>query len=291
MRQEGIIPRLITDDAWIAVQSRLKANEAAPARGKAKAAYLLAGKIFCGHCGAPMVGECGRGKGGKIYNYYSCATRKKSRSCEKKPVPKDWIEDVVAQDALNVLTDDIIDFVASVAAQQSEDEIKKNTQIPVIRQKIAEIDSGIRNLTKAIETAAITPDAIIMRIAELEAQKKALSEQLVNEERGVIPLEKETVVTYLRAVREKAIPLETQKPMLIDMLVNSVTVYDNDPGFLTFVTAYRLSQIPAKTYRVPVSPAHGCSDMGLNALPLGANPNTIVVVGMVFVQTKKHALP
>lgn len=291
MRQEGIIPRLVTDDAWIAVQSRLKANEAAPARGKAKTAYLLAGKIFCGHCGAPMVGECGRGKGGKTYYYYSCATRKKSRSCEKKPVPKDWIEDVVAQDALDVLKDDVIEFVASVAAQQSEEEIKKNTQIPVIRQKIAEIDSGIRNLTKAIETAAVAPDAIIMRIAELESQKKALSEQLVNEERGVIPLEKEMVVTYLKAVREKAIPLETQKPMLIDMLVNSVTVYDNDPGFLTFVTAYRLSQIPAKTFRIPVSTAHGCSDMGLNALPLGANPNTIVVVGMVFVQTKKHALP
>lgn len=65
MRREGIIPRIIADDAWIAVQSRLKDNEAAPARGKAKVAYLLAGKIFCGHCGAPMTGECGRGKSGK----------------------------------------------------------------------------------------------------------------------------------------------------------------------------------------------------------------------------------
>ena len=291
MRQEGIIPRIITDDAWIAVQSRLKANSMAPARGKAKTSYLLSGKIFCGHCGAAMIGECGRGRGGITYNYYCCATRKKSHACSKKPVPKDWIEDVVAQDALEVLTDDIIDFVASVAAQQSEEEIKNNTQIPAIRQKLAEIDSGIRNLTKAIETSAVSPDAIIARIAELEAQKKALTEQLITEERGVIPLEKEMIVTYLKAVREKVIPLETQKPMLIDMLVNSVTVYDEEPGFLTFVTAYRLTQIPAKTYRVPVSAASKCSDMGLDAPPLSANPNTIAVVGMVFVQAKKHALP
>lgn len=42
---------------------------------------------------------------------------------------------MVAQDALDVLTDEIIEFVAEVAAQQSEEDIQKNTQIPVIRKK------------------------------------------------------------------------------------------------------------------------------------------------------------
>lgn len=291
MRQEGIIPRIVSDEAWLAVQSRLKINEGAPARGKAKAAYLLAGKIFCGHCGAPMTGECGRGKSGRIYNYYSCATRKHHNSCDKKPVPKDWIEDVVAQDALNVLTDEIIEFVAEVAAQQSEEDIQKNTQIPAIRSQISDLESKIRNLTKAIESASVAPDAIITRISELETQKKALSAQLIKEERSVIPLTKEAVVFYLESVREKAIPLETQKSMLIEMLVNSVTVYDDEPGFLKFVTAYRLTQIPSTTFRVPLSTISKCSDLGLNALPLDANPNTVVVIGMVFVQTKIHALP
>lgn len=291
MRREGIIPRIIADDAWIAVQSRLKANEAAPARGKAKVAYLLAGKIFCGHCGAPMTGECGRGKSGKMYNYYSCATRKHHNSCEKKPVPKDWLEDVVAQDALDVLTDEIIEFVAEVAAQQSEEDIQKNTQIPVIRKKISEIEIKIRNLTKALECASVAPDAIVERLAELEAQKKGLSTQLSDEERGVIPLTKESVVVYLKAVRENAVPLETQKAMLIEMLVNSVTVYDDEPGFLKFVTAYRLTQIPTRTYRVPISAREPCSDFRTQPAPLDANPNTITVVGMVFIQTKRHALP
>ena len=164
-------------------------------------------------------------------------------------------------------------------------------QFPAIRQQISDLESKIRNLTKAIETASVAPDSVVSRIAELETQKKALTAQLSEEERGVIPLRKETVIYYLRAVREKAIPLETQKPMLINMLVNSVTVYDDEPGFLKLITAYRLTQIQTKTYRVPVSATSSCSDMGLNALPLDANPNTITVVGMVFVQTKKHALP
>lgn len=262
VRTDNAVPRIISDELWRAVQSRLKTSEQAPARGKAKVPYLLSGKIFCGHCGAPMVGECGRGKGGKTYNYYSCANRKKARLCDKKPVPKDWLEDAVAQDALDALTDEIIEFVAEIAAQQSEEDIQKNTQIPVIRKKISEIENKIRNLTKALECASVAPDAIVERLAELEAQKKGLSIQLSDEERGVIPLTKESVVVYLKAVREKAVPLETQKAMLIEMLVNSVTVYDDEPGFLKFVTAYRLTQIPSKTYRVPTPTASSCSDIG-----------------------------
>lgn len=129
------------------------------------------------------------------------------------------------------------------------------------------------------------------RLSELEAQKKGLSTQLSDEERGVIPLTKESVVVYLKAVREKAVPLETQKAMLIEMLVNSVTVYDDEPGFLKLVYAYRLTQIPTRTYRVPIPAKVPCSDFRTQPAPLDANPNTITVVGMVFIQTKRHALP
>lgn len=292
IRKENSVPRIVTDDVWEKVKARLKANGEAPARGKAKVPYLLAGKIFCGHCGSQMVGASGTGKSRRVYNYYSCAGRKSNRTCDKKPVPKDWIEDVVVQDALEVLTDEVIDYVATVAARQSEEEIQQNTNIPAIREQIADIERKVRNLTKAIEASDTAPEALVSRIAELESQRKGLSAQLLEEQHSVIRLSKEMVVYYLESVREKAIPLETQKKMLIDLLVNSVTVYDDDPGFLKFVTAYNLSSIPAKTYRVPTSPVEsGCSDMGTNAPPMDANPNTIAVFGMVFVQTRKHALP
>lgn len=292
IRRENSVPRIVTDDVWAKVKARLKVNEEAPARGKAKVPYLLAGKIFCGHCGSQMVGASGTGKSGRVYNYYSCVGRKSTRTCSKKPVPKDWIEDIVVQDALEVLTDEVIDYVATVAARQSEEEIQQNTNIPAIREQIADIERKVRNLTKAIEASDTAPEALVSRIAELESQRKGLSTQLLEEQHSVIRLSKEMVVYYLESVREKAIPLETQKKMLIDLLVNSVTVYDDDPGFLKFVTAYNLSSIPSKTYRVPTSSAEPrCSDMGTNAPPLDANPNTIAVFGMVFVQTRKHALP
>ena len=291
IRVEDAIPRIITDDVWRNVQSRLKVNEQAPARGKAKVPYLLAGKIFCGHCGSQMVGESGRGKSGKTYNYYSCAGRKIRHTCDKKPVPKDWIEDVVAQDALEVLTDDVIEYVATIAAQQSKEEIQQNTNIPAIQAQIADIERKIRNLMKAIESASTAPDVLVERIAELEAQKKGLTTQLSEEQRSVVPLTKEMVMYFLESVRSQVIDLETQKPMLFNLLINSVTVYDDEPGFLKFATAYNLTQIPSKAYKVPTSDGYKCSDLGRISPPLDANPNTVTVVGMVFVQTKKHALP
>lgn len=291
IRTENTVPRIIPDELWRSVQSRLKVNEQAPARGKAKVPYLLAGKIFCGHCGSPMVGECGRGKGGRTYNYYSCAARKKSHNCDKKPVPKDWIEDIVAQDALEVLSDEIIDYVATVAARQSDDELRENTRIPAIEQQLKDIEGKLRNLMKALESTSSAPDVIVTRIAELESQKKCLTTELAEESRSVIHLTKEMVVYFLQSVREKVIPLETQKSMLLSLLVNSVTVYDDTPGYLTLKAAYNLSKIPAKTYKIPTSGEYKCSDIKQIGSPLEENPNSIVVVGMVFVQTKRHALP
>ena len=282
IRQENAVPRIVSNDVWRKVQSRLKVNEEAPARGKAKVPYLLAGKIFCGHCGAPMVGECGRSKNGHTYNYYSCAGRKTRHTCNKKPVPKDWIEDVVAQDALAVLTDDIIEYVSTVAAKQSEEEIQQNTNIPAIKQQIRDIDSKVRNLTKAIESASIAPDSLVARIAELESQKKGLSAQLTEEQHSIVPLTKEMVRYYLESVRSNAIPFETQKHMLIDMFVNSVTVYDDDPGYFKITTAYNLSAVPTKTYRVSTSFVEaGSSDTGLNGPPL-LKPVNIVFTGFFF---------
>ena len=291
IRSENTVPRIIPDELWRSVQSRLKVNEQAPARGKAKVPYLLAGKIFCGHCGSPMVGECGRGKGGRTYNYYSCAARKKSHDCDKKPVPKDWIEDIVAQDALEVLSDEIIDYVATVAARQSDDELRENTRIPAIEQQLKDIEGKLRNLMKALESTSSAPDVIVTRIAELESQKKCLTAELAEESRSVIHLTKEMVVYFLQSVREKVIPLETQKSMLLSLLVNSVTVYDDTPGYLTLKTAYNLSKIPTKTYKIPTSGEYKCSDIKQIGSPLDANPNTITVFGMIFVQTRKHALP
>ena len=82
------IPTIISEDVFEKVQKRMESNKRAPAKEKAKVSYLLSTKLFCGKCGAPMLGESGYGSKNVMYHYYKCANVKKHRSCGKKTVKK-----------------------------------------------------------------------------------------------------------------------------------------------------------------------------------------------------------
>ena len=102
---ENGVPRIISDDLFNAVQNKIAQNRKAPARKKAIDEYLLTTKLFCGKCGAMMVGESGHSMTGRIYQYYRCVHTKKVKTCDKKPVRKDWIEDLVVAEAIRILSD------------------------------------------------------------------------------------------------------------------------------------------------------------------------------------------
>ena len=40
---------------------------------------------------------------------------------------------------------------------------------------------------------------------------------------------------------------------VVKKFINSVTEYDDEPGYLTIKTAYNLTNLPGKTYRIPIS--------------------------------------
>ena len=295
IRTENAVPAIISKDVFDTVQKRLAKSAQAPARGKAKVDYLLAGKIFCGHCGAPMVGESGHSKTGRVYNYYTCSSRRRGKNCDKKPLPKDLIEDIVAKDALKILTDENILYLAELAEEQSLEDIRERTEIPAICEKLKEVSGKISNLTKAIESSGIAPDSIIARISELESLKKDLEKQLNLEEKSVFVLRKNVVILWLEKFRNGSIPHEQHKKMIINLLVNSVTAWD-DPDGITVTTAYNLSAVPSKTYRVQKGDSSDLASYGspLSANPnyhSGSNPNFTMALGLVFVQTKKHSLP
>ena len=79
------------------VQEKLAKNKKAPARHKAEESYLLTTKLYCGKCGALMFGESGVSHTGKMYTYYKCAAAKKKKTCDKKAVRKQWLEDLEDQ--------------------------------------------------------------------------------------------------------------------------------------------------------------------------------------------------
>ena len=88
------------------VQEKLAKNKKAPARHKAEDTYLLTTKLYCGKCGALMFGESGVSHTGKMYTYYKCAAAKKKKTCDKKAVRKQWLEDLVVTETMKLVEDD-----------------------------------------------------------------------------------------------------------------------------------------------------------------------------------------
>ena len=98
--QPNAIPVLVSEELFNKVQEKLAKNKKAPARHKAEESYLLTTKLYCGKCGALMFGESGVSHTGKMYTYYKCAAAKKKKTCDKKAVRKQWLEDLVVNETM-----------------------------------------------------------------------------------------------------------------------------------------------------------------------------------------------
>ena len=102
------IPPLVPMELFEEVQVKISKNKKAPARRKAEDDYLLTTKLFCGHCGALMFGESGTSRTGDVHRYYKCAAAKKRKSCNKKAVRKQWLEDLVVSETMKLIQNDAV---------------------------------------------------------------------------------------------------------------------------------------------------------------------------------------
>ena len=53
-----------------------------------------------------MFGESGVSHTGRMYTYYKCAAAKKKKTCDKKAVRKQWLEDLVVNATMKLVEDD-----------------------------------------------------------------------------------------------------------------------------------------------------------------------------------------
>lgn len=154
--KEDAIPAIVPKDLFDRVQERLAKNKKAPARKKARdEEYLLTTKLFCGKCGASMIGESGTSHTGTVHRYYKCATAKKRKGCDKKSVKKEWIEELVVRETMRMVYDDTV--MEALADKLVDFQRRENTDIPLLKKQLAETAQGIENLLNAIQQGILTP--------------------------------------------------------------------------------------------------------------------------------------
>lgn len=174
IRDEDAVPAIVDKETFYKVQEMLKINRRMPSHRWSYTDYLLTDKIFCGHCGSGMTGESGFGKMGVKYSYYMCVKRRKEKSCKKKPVRADRIEELVLNEIQKLVqNEELIEFIAENTWQYYLAQDADQEQIRILQEQLADVDKSIGNLVRSIE-AGIFNDAIKSRMEELEAQRTAL---------------------------------------------------------------------------------------------------------------------
>ena len=221
-----IVPLELFDD----VQEKIAKNKKAPARRKAEDDYLLTTKLHCGCCGALMFGESGTSRTGEVHRYYKCATAKKHKGCKKKTVRKQWLEDLVVNQTMQLVKDDAA--MESIIAKVMELQNKENTNIPLYEKQLRDAESGIQNMLNAIQAGILT-SSTKERLEQLEETKRELEARIAEEKLAKPKVTEEFIRFWLLRFRKLDMSLKDQRQALVDTFINSIYLYD-DKVLITF---------------------------------------------------------
>ena len=246
------------------VQEKLAKNKKAPARHKAEDDYLLTTKLFCGYCGAYLCGESGTSRTGVVHHYYKCVSVKKKRTeCHKKPVKKDWIEDLVVSETMKMVMDDkAIEAIVSMLMDLQE---RDNVNVPLYEQLLRETETAINNLLNAIQQGILTRSTK-ERLEELETRRDDLETKLACEKLAKPKVSAEFMTFWLHRFRKLDVRQQSHRKMLIDTFINAIFLYD-DKMVITFNYKEGTKTITFAELQDAISNKNG-SDLDCLAAPL-----------------------
>lgn len=222
------IPRIIDDDTFNKTQEIMLKNKKAPARARAKTEYLLTTKLFCGHCKEMMTGHSGTSKTGKLHNYYKCNNATK-KLCDKKAVKKDYIENLVVEQARNVLTDENIKKIAEEVVKLADKE-RENTALRRLNKMLKENEKKRANLFESLKICNFdnVKKSIFEEINKMELEYNRIKSEIAEEESKNVKLTTGQVKFFLVQLRRGNINDIKYKKMLINTLINEIYLYDDN---------------------------------------------------------------
>ena len=257
------IPAIVDKDLFEEVQLKIKKNSRAPARHKAEDDYLLTTKLFCGMCGAMMFGECGTGRNKVVHHYYKCATAKRFKTCKKKTVRKEWLEDLVIAETMKLIQDDAV--IDAIVAEVMELQDQEYTTLPLLEKQMREVENGIENMLNAIQAGVLT-NSTKSRLEKLEAQQKELEVRIAEEKIARPRLSENQVRFWLTRFRKLDPNVKSHRETLINTFVNAVYLYD-EKVLITFNYKDGTKTITFDEIAAKDAPEGNGSDLGCFAPP------------------------
>lgn len=216
---EGGVPRIIEDGLFHEAQRCLSQRET-HRRGDE---FILSGKLFCGHCNAPMTGVSGH-NGGRIYYYYICRNRK-IKACDKKPVRKEDIERRVAEVVRDsILTDEVIEQVADQCmTYQAKSDIVLERE--ALRNRRDDAKRSVENILAAMERGIVT-ESVQRRLLELEQTISDCESELASLENRKL-YTRDQIIFALGKFKAESLNSERYMRVILQKFVRAVYLYDD----------------------------------------------------------------
>lgn len=211
--------------------------------------YLLTSRLFCGHCGTPMVANAGVGKMGVTYKYYMCKTARNG-DYDKKREDKDLLEYEVVRLTVEYLKDKnrLLKIANDLIAHHA-----KRTDTAILKSlatSISNAEKDIEDTTTAYVKAVSTGNGLLekaceKRIAELDALIANLKEQQIKIEieRGDAPTH-DKIYQFVEDTVNGDINDKQFQEQVINRLINCVYVSDAERQSISVLTTAKSLSYP-----------------------------------------------
>ena len=227
-RFENAHPAIVSRETFEKAQKRLESNRKHGARNKANSPYILSGKLFCGLCGAPMVGVSGTGKTGKTWYYYSCQGKRRKK-CSKRHEKKDFLEWYVCEQTMQyVLDPERVKLIASALIRLYESDFSES-EIRALEKQIRSIETEIN---KILEMMIAVPEAarpsLNKKLEERCSVKESLEVDLAKLRIGKkVQLTENAIVRWLTSFCAGDLFDMSFRERLVDVFINSIYLFDD----------------------------------------------------------------
>ena len=274
IRIEGGMPAIIDKETFQHVQRILTTKKNPRGRKKNVNDFMLTGKLFCGHCGMPMTGISGTGRGGDKHYYYLCQGKhNKTTGCRKKNERQGKIENAVITAIKRIIMDDeTIDWIIA-GYQEFMQTLRGQSAITAMQNELTDTEKAIGNLMKAIEMGIIT-DTTKARMMELEEKRKDLQTSIRIESSLLQDIDPERLRFYIEDFRDKNLDNREYQKELLNTFVKAIYVYDDRLKIV-------FNRGPGDSVEIPfddISAAGAEEDFGSNVCINATKPHQVSII-------------
>lgn len=161
-----------------------------------------------------------------MYRYYR-DTKRNDTNCKNRTISKDYIEDLVVKKCKSLLTDKNIEKISKKIYETCQKENNSNVVIKNLEKKEKQLHKKIDNLMEALENGQHI-EMISQRITQNEIELEETQSQFMLEMAKIFKLSEKEIKFFLTRLQDGNILDDSYRKVLVDMLVNSILVYDNE---------------------------------------------------------------